>query len=78
MRRPPDRMRLWAIPRHTAPRTPWYTFRMHPQKREQLDIDDLERELRKLRGFGGTILVTLSATAVIIAAVTLVLWLSVF
>jgi hypothetical protein len=40
--------------------------------------DDIDRELEKLRGFGSTLLIALSISAGMIAAITLLLWWAVF
>ena len=70
---------LSAISRHTASRRPWYTSAMaRPEPRDPFDMDDLERELEKLRGFGGTVFVGIFASGVIVAAVTVLIWLVAF
>ena len=46
--------------------------------RESHDVDEIDRELEKLRGFGTTLIIGLGASAIIITAVTVLLWLAVF
>jgi hypothetical protein len=52
---------------------------MPTARREQPHhADDIDRELDKLRGFGGTLVIALGASAFVIAAITVLLWLAVF
>lgn len=51
---------------------------MPPELRDPTTADDIDRELEKLRGFGSTLLVALSVSAGLIAAITLLLWWAVF
>ena len=41
-------------------------------------MDDIDRELEKLRGFGSTLFLALGTSALLIAAVTAALWWIVF
>ena len=45
---------------------------------EPPELDDIDRELEKLRGFGSTLLLALGASALLISAVSAVLWWVVF
>lgn len=51
---------------------------MPPETRQSRTVDDVDRELDKLRGFGSALVVALTLAAVVVAAVTAVLWWTVF
>jgi hypothetical protein len=51
---------------------------MPPELHDRTNSDDIDRELEKLRGFGSTLLIALSVSAGMIAAITLLLWWAVF
>jgi len=45
---------------------------------EPHELEDIDRELEKLRGFGSTFFLALGAAGLLIVVVTVVLWLLVF
>ena len=45
---------------------------------EPRDIDEIDRELEKLRGFGSTLFVALGAALLLGVLISVVLWLAIF
>ena len=68
---------LSAISRHTTVAQAWYTWAMAEPPAPR-DLDEIDRELEKLRGFGSTFFVALAAVALLVSLITAVLWLAVF
>jgi hypothetical protein len=65
-----------CFPDMTSVAAPWYTWDMaEPSERE---LDEIERELRKLKGFGSTLVFALGAAALTGVLIALVLWMAVF